>query len=92
MYKILIFSRSLFVNSSSNNASKYSFLIFALFAAPALVCLDKLLVWWLVNVPQWAYLMTLVGILRTLNECLLLPLETSIGATGKIKGKNLLSY
>lgn len=26
---------------------KYSFLIFAIFAAPALVCLDKLLVWWL---------------------------------------------
>lgn len=70
---------------------KYSFLIFALFAAPALVCLDKLLVWWLVNVPQWAYLMTLVGILRTLNECLLLPLETSIGATGKIKGNSFYS-
>lgn len=45
---------------------KYSFLIFAIFAAPALVCLDKLLVWWLVDVPQWAYLMTLVGILRSL--------------------------
>ena len=60
---------------------KYSFLIFAIFAAPALVCLDKLLVWWLVDVPQWAYLMTLVGILRSLNECLLLPLETSIVAT-----------
>ena len=56
---------------------KYSFLIFAIFAAPALVCLDKLLVWWLVDVPQWAYLMTLVGILRSLNECLLLPLAVS---------------
>ena len=70
---------------------KYSFLIFAIFAAPALVCLDKLLVWWLVDVPQWAYLMTLVGILRSLNECLLLPLETSIGATGKIRGNSFYS-
>lgn len=70
---------------------KYSFLIFAVFAAPALVCLDKLLVWWLVNVPKWAYLMALIGIVRSLNECLLLPLETSIGATGKIKGNSLYS-
>lgn len=70
---------------------KYSFLVFALFAAPALVCLDKLLVWWLVDVPDWAYLMTLVGIVRSLNECLLLPLETSIGATGKIKGNSFYS-
>ena len=70
---------------------KYSFLIFALFAAPALVCLDKLLVWWLVDVPQWAYFMTLIGILRTLNECLLLPLETSISATGEIKGNSFYS-
>ena len=55
------------------------------------MCLDKLLVWWLVDVPQWAYLMTLVGILRSLNECLLLPLETSIGATGKIRGNSFYS-
>lgn len=70
---------------------KYSFLILAVFAAPVLVFLDKILTLWLVNVPEWAYLMSLFAIVRALNECMFLPLETSIGAVGNIKGNSLWS-
>lgn len=70
---------------------KYSFLILAVFAVPILVYLDKILALWLVNVPEWAYLMSLFAIVRALNECMFLPLETSIGAVGNIKGNSLWS-
>lgn len=70
---------------------KYSFLILAVFVAPVLVYLDKILELWLVNVPEWTYLISLFAIVRALNECLFLPLETSIGAVGNIKGNSLWS-
>lgn len=70
---------------------KYSFLMLAVFAAPVLVYLDKILALWLVNVPEWAYLMSLFAIVRALNECIFLPLEISIGAVGNIKGNSLWS-
>lgn len=70
---------------------KYSFLILAVFSAPVLVFLDKILELWLVNVPEWAYLMSFFAIVRALNECMFLPLETSIGAVGNIKGNSLWS-
>lgn len=70
---------------------KYSFLLFAIFVCPVVICLDHLLKIWLVDVPEWAYFITLFGLIRTLNEVALLPLDTSIGATGKIRGNSIMS-
>lgn len=71
---------------------KYSFLLLAIFAVPFLIETPFILKVWLKNVPEWTVLFTRLQIIRTLLELLTSGLGTSLGAVGKIKGLNIMTF
>lgn len=71
--------------SATISGSKFSFYLLMLLFIPVLIELKFLLKLWLVDVPDYAIVFTILLLVRTLIEQLFIPLGASINAIGKIK-------
>lgn len=68
-----------------NRSTKFSFFLMFLLSFPIILCSEKLLSVWLINVPQYAVVFTQLTILSTMFDAVSAPLWTVIGATGRVK-------
>ena len=74
-----------FLQSSTFNSGKYSFLIMVFVSTPLLIETDFILELWLSDVPKWAIIFCQLQILKNIIEQFFLPFGTAIGARGKIR-------
>ena len=65
--------------------SKFSFLLFAFFAAPSIIEMPFILKFWLKEVPEWAVLFCRLELTRNLFSQFNIVLQSGIAAEGRIK-------
>lgn len=73
-----------------NRATKFSFLLMFLLSFPVILCCEKILSVWLVEVPPYGVVFTQLTIIASLFDAISAPLWTVIGATGKVKYYQIL--
>ena len=66
-------------------SSKFSFYLLYLLSLPIIIEIDQILKLWLVTVPNYASIFTILVLIIILIDCVSGPLMTSVQATGKIK-------
>jgi len=67
---------------------KFSYIILAFFAIPAIVEMPYILQLWLKNVPQWTVVISRLLLIRTLIEQTTIVFSSSLAAEGRIKALN----
>lgn len=76
----------------SRMASKMSFILFVLFAIPAIAEMDFLLNWWLDDVPDYTLPFVVSIIVASLCDSIAVGFRTGIQAIGKVKRFSLCVY
>ena len=71
-------------------SSKFSFIIIFIVAYPLMLCIDYLLHVWLGDVPEHTNIFCILILIYCLFDSLVIPLWTTIEATGKIKNYQLV--
>lgn len=66
-------------------SSKFSFYLLYLLSLPIIIEIDQILKIWLITVPEYASIFTILVLIIILIDCVSGPLMTSVQATGKIK-------
>lgn len=74
------------------SGSKFSFLLFALFAVPFYIEMPYILRLWLKNPPEYSVIFCRLIILRRLFGQITSSFTTAIGATGKIKQNSIVNF
>lgn len=74
-----------YMNSLIIRSAKFSFYLLFLLSLPIILEIDQILKIWLITVPQYASIFSILVLVVILIDCVSGPLMTAIQATGKVK-------